>query len=262
MEQLQRVRGVGVNNWIWQKQLRFYLEKDKCLVKMGEGTFAYTYEYQGNAPKLVHTPLTDKCYLTLTQGINKGYGGNPYGPAGTGKTESVKALGQALGRQVLRDWWPVLFLLIFRFSYLTVMKELISRVWVAFSLAWLNAVPGVALTNLIGMLINVVMLADSVRLDEEVLSAVSQQIQVIQAALKDRAPNLELLGKTIDLDPAAGIFVTLNPAGKGYGGRSKLPDNLKQLFRSVAMSAPDLEQISEVILYSEGFVNAREIGTN
>ena len=35
------------------------------------------------------------------QGMHMGYGGNPYGPAGTGKTESVKALGNAFGRQVL-----------------------------------------------------------------------------------------------------------------------------------------------------------------
>jgi len=57
--------------------------------------------FQGNAPKLVHTPLTDKCYLSLTQAMNMGLGGNPYGPAGTGKTESVKALGGLFGRQVL-----------------------------------------------------------------------------------------------------------------------------------------------------------------
>ncbi len=30
-----------------------------------------------------------------------GFGGNLYGPAGTGKTESVKALGGLFGRQVL-----------------------------------------------------------------------------------------------------------------------------------------------------------------
>ncbi|VEL29223.1 unnamed protein product [Protopolystoma xenopodis] len=67
---------------------------------MVDAQFTYTYEYQGNAARLVHTPLTDKCYLTLTQAMRTGLGGNPYGPAGTGKTESVKALGGLLGRQV------------------------------------------------------------------------------------------------------------------------------------------------------------------
>ena len=57
----------------------------------------------------------------------------------------------------------------------------------------------------------------------------------------------------------AGIFVTLNPAGKGYGGRSKLPDNLKQLFRPVAMSIADNELIAEVLLFSEGFYNLLKI---
>lgn len=71
---------------------------------MVDAEFSYTYEYQGNATKLVHTPLTDKCYLTLTQGMHMGLGGNPYGPAGTGKTESVKALGGLFGRQVSLDF--------------------------------------------------------------------------------------------------------------------------------------------------------------
>ena len=83
--------------------MRYYKtdESGACTVKMAECTTSYTNEYQGNAPKLVYTPLTDKCYLTLMMGMHLGYGGNPYGPAGTGKTESVKALGNAFGRQVL-----------------------------------------------------------------------------------------------------------------------------------------------------------------
>jgi dynein heavy chain 2 len=41
------------------------------------------------------------CLILNITGMHMGLGGNPYGPAGTGKTESVKALGGLFGRQVL-----------------------------------------------------------------------------------------------------------------------------------------------------------------
>ena len=80
----------SVEDWTWKKQLRFYLKNDSAVISMVDATFEYTYEYQGNAPKLVHTPLTDKCYLTLTQGMRVGLGGNPYGPAG--ESRSLRSL--------------------------------------------------------------------------------------------------------------------------------------------------------------------------
>ena len=72
---------------------------------------------------------------------------------------------------------------------------------------------------------------------------------------------MTLMGRHINVNKNAGIFVTMNPAGKGYGGRSKLPDNLKQLFRPVAMSAPDIDLIAEVTLFSEGFKEAKRLST-
>eukprot|EP00898_Chlorokybus_atmophyticus_P001659 jgi/Chlat1/2494/Chrsp175S08714 len=213
--------GIGCEAWDWQRQLRFYCEDDKggdVSVRMAQATQPYSWEYQGNAPKLVYTPLSDTCFLTLMQGLASGCGGNPYGPAGTGKTESVKALGQYLGRQVLvfncdESFDPSSLGRIFA-------GLLRAGAWGCFD--------------------------EFNRLDEEVLSAVSQQIQSIQTALKEGLKTLDFMGKSVDVCNTAGVFVTLNPAGKGYGGRSKLPDNLKSLFRSVAMTAPDNELIAEV----------------
>lgn len=79
VKQLKEARVRNAYDWLWQKQLRFYLENNKAIIRMVDAQFNYTYEYQGNAAKLVHTPLTDKCYLTLTQGMHMGFGGNPVG---------------------------------------------------------------------------------------------------------------------------------------------------------------------------------------
>lgn len=101
---------------------------------------------------------TARCVTLHThpQGMALGYGGNPYGPAGTGKTESVKALGQALGRQVL------VFNCDEEFDFKSMGRIFVGLVkcgaWGCFD--------------------------EFNRLDEEVLSAVSQQIQIIQV----RAP--------------------------------------------------------------------------
>lgn len=100
------------------------------------------------------------------------------------------------------------------------------------------------------------------RLEERILSAVSQQVQSIQQGLASLVTNpnteIELVGKQLRINKNIGIFITTNPT---YAGRSTLPPNLTKLFRPMAMTRPDRELIAQVMLFSQGFRTAESLAS-
>ena len=234
LRKLIRINVRSIKSFEWLYEMRFYWNPNEesilknLSLKMANASFHYGYEYLGVSEKLVQTPLTDRCYLALTQALEGRMGGSPFGPAGTGKTETVKALGAQLGRFV------IVFCCDEGFDF-----QAMSRIFV-----------GLCQCGAWGCF------DEFNRLEERILSAVSQQIQTIQVALKEGAGEVELIGRGLKLNQDMGIFITMNP---GYAGRSNLPDNLKQLFRGIAMISPDRELIAQVMLFSQGFKTAERL---
>jgi dynein heavy chain, axonemal len=226
-------------SFAWQVQLKFYWEQKRgedlkhCFARICDYACRYSYEYVGNCGRLVITPLTDRCYITLTQALNLTMGGAPAGPAGTGKTETVKDLGRALGLPV------VVFNCSDQMNYESMAQIFLglsqSGSWGCFD--------------------------EFNRISIEVLSVVSTQVKTVLDAMKECLENPSKTTFTFNDDEvrlrmSVGFFITMNP---GYAGRTELPENLKALFRSCAMVVPDIILICENMLMSEGFVNAKEL---
>ena len=242
IEQLIKDKIEDISSFEWMKELRYYWEKslvqindkaqmqDNVIVKSVQTDFPYGYEYIGNAEILVITPLTDKCYLTLMGALRMNLGGAPAGPAGTGKTESTKDLARSLAKLCI----------VYNCSDDTDYKILgkffkglaCCGAWICFD--------------------------EFNRINLEVLSVIAQQLLKLFGAKENKEYSIIFEESEINILPTFCVFITMNP---GYAGRSELPDNLKALFRPIAMMVPNYTLIARISLYSSGYVSAEDLAT-
>ncbi|VEL33587.1 unnamed protein product [Protopolystoma xenopodis] len=238
----QKVESSLAFAWLCQLRQRWDEIKKDCFSNICDAQFVYAHEYLGNTPRLVITPLTDRCYITLTQSLHLCMSGAPAGPAGTGKTETTKDLGRAMGIMVY----------VFNCSEQMDYKSIGS------------IYKGLAQAGAWGCF------DEFNRIAVEVLSVVAVQISVITSS-PSSTPQGDInftSGIRTWSEPSDAAFVVCTRGNVAewltcqalilhFHGSTPSVGVDKTETRPCAMVVPDFELICEIMLVAEGFLDAR-----
>ncbi|SPR00935.1 unnamed protein product (mitochondrion) [Plasmodiophora brassicae] len=211
----------------WNRHLRYYWDRADahCIVRIGDATFRYGYEYFGQVRRLVPTPEASRCNLVVASAYAAHYGALVGGHIGAGKTATIVELSAALGAYCL----------------------VVAGSALQDSAAIGQMFAGVAQSG------SLVCLDDIQRAPVDILSLIGQHAFTLQQALLASRPDFFFEGRLIALNASAGLLATISYDRPG--SPPVLPDNLRAAFRPVTMSEPDPRVVAAALLARQGLVN-------
>eukprot|EP00961_Rhodomonas_salina_P057307 770382-Rhodomonas_salina.1 len=232
---LFRKHATSTSDFDFVRQTRYSSAQgtDDIVVSIADVGIRYTFEYLGLLERVVATALTDRCFIAMSQALGACMGGAVVGPAGTGKTETVKDLGRGCGRIV------AIFNCTQQMDF-----RMMERTY-----------KGLVACGAFGCF------DEFNRIEQDVLSACAQQLTSVLSALREgRGTFVYTDGDQVKCDSATGIFVTMNP---GYQGRQDLRSvpNLQHLFRTFSMVSADKAAVLTVKLTAYGFQNCAKLAS-
>jgi dynein heavy chain len=193
-----------ISDFEWLKHCRVYWRSQDCIVSAGKSDIKYCHEYVGCTDRLVITPLTERCYVSISRALGLCLGGAFLGPSGAGKTEIVKDLGRTMGQYIITVSCSDRHR---SHSICTILKGLCcTGAWCCFE--------------------------DFDRMEPTILSVIAEQMMAITHAKRAARNTLVLPGYDhgeLPLHHQMGYFVTMNPQMRQF---TSLPENLKVRYDS------------------------------
>ena len=216
------------NDFEWQKQIRskWKSDEDRYVVQVMNTAMGYQNEFLGCKECLVLTPLTNRSYVTIFQALYMQLGVATFGPAGMGKTNTIKDVGRTLGKYVVT----------FNCSNQFGFKELAK------------ILKGVAMSGCWGCF------DDFGRVNSDAIAVAAQQMSTILSAKRAKAPQFVFTdGDNGVLDERSAFFMTLLPAANNT---LPLPENIRTYVRPIMMLTTDSTTILRVKLSACGFTES------